>query len=86
MVETTEGWKFYTQVTPSHTILRDYRRIMTQIPREHYKTSIGTLANALWQASRTDPDGIPVLVLQQQDQDTYLETDPDGTPVLVTGS
>jgi lysophospholipase L1-like esterase len=37
-------------------------------------------------SSDTDPDGVPVLVLQQQDQDTYLETDPDGTPVLVTGS
>lgn len=59
MVETPTGWRYYTQVTPTDTVTRDYRRLMTQIPREHYKTSLGTTANALWQQSRIDPDGVP---------------------------
>lgn len=60
MVELADtGWAYYSQVSSTATVLRDYRRIMTQIPREHFKTSLGTIANALWQVSRIDPDGVP---------------------------
>lgn len=54
-----KGWIYYSQVASNDVVLRDYRRIMTQVPREHFKTSLGTIANALWQVSRTDPDGVP---------------------------
>lgn len=63
MVEVERGgmreWLYFTQVRSDDKVVRDYRRIMTQIPREHFKTSMGTLANSLWQASRLDPDGVP---------------------------
>lgn len=52
-------WRYYTQVPADAKVVRDYCRIMTQVPREHFKTSLGTLANSLWQASRIDPDGVP---------------------------
>lgn len=54
-----KGWLYYSQVSSDDKVLRDYRRSMTQIPREHFKTSLGTIANSLWQASRVDPDGVP---------------------------
>lgn len=60
MVKKATGeWVYYTQVHPSEPLARDQRRIITQIPREHFKTSLGTISNALWQVSRTDPDGVP---------------------------
>ena len=56
-----KGWVYYSQVSTNDKVVRDYRRIMTQIPREHFKTSLGTIANSLWQVSRVDPDGVPGL-------------------------
>lgn len=59
MCQRADGkWVYYGQVNSHDTLVRDYRRIMTQIPREHFKTSLGTIANSLWQASRIDPDGV----------------------------
>lgn len=42
----------WDQVSTSDMVLQDYRRMMTQIPRETFKTSLGTRANALWQLCR----------------------------------
>ena len=40
------GWKYYSQVSSTDTLLRDYRRIMTQIPREHFKCRrVGSLVH-----------------------------------------
>ena len=39
----------FTEVSSTDKIVSDYRRVMTQIPREFFKTSLGTRANALWQ-------------------------------------
>jgi hypothetical protein len=48
-------WVPYHQLRPSDEILQDCRRLMTQIPREFFKTSMGTIANTLWQICR-EPD------------------------------
>jgi len=42
----------YHNLRQSDEILDDYRRLMTQIPREMFKTSLGTIANAIWQICR----------------------------------
>lgn len=46
----------------------DYRRIITQNPRGSFKTSLGTLANALWQICRA-PDQ-PVCILNETENNT----------------
>ena len=61
-IETAPGvreWKYYSEVDAGAKVTRDYTRIMTQISREMFKTSLGTLANSLWQTSRIDPDKVP---------------------------
>lgn len=45
-----------------------YERIMTQIPREFFKTSVGTRANALWQICR-EPHK-PVAIFNERDQNS----------------
>lgn len=42
----------------------NYRRIMIQIPREFFKTSVCTRANALWQLCR-EPD-LPVMIVNER--------------------
>tara|TARA_R110002020_G_scaffold68553_10_gene179378 strand:- start:7793 stop:9559 length:1767 start_codon:yes stop_codon:yes gene_type:complete len=42
----------------------DYRRLMIQIPREFFKTSVATRANALWQICR-EPDQ-PVVIVNER--------------------
>ncbi len=42
-----------------------YRRIMTQIPREFFKTSVGTRGNALWQITK-EPNK-PVAIFNERD-------------------
>lgn len=58
-------WVYYTDVDEANdAILEDYRRLMTQIPREHFKTSVGTVANSLWQLSR-EPH-LPVAIFNEK--------------------
>ena len=47
MVQKLSGeWVYYTQVHPSEPLMRDQRRIITQIPREHFKCrKVGSLVN-----------------------------------------
>ena len=43
-----------------------YRRLLMQIPRGHLKTSLGTIANSLWQVSR-DPEA-PVAIFNEKEE------------------
>jgi hypothetical protein len=47
-------------------IITDYRRIMVQIPREFFKTSVATRANSLWQVCR-DPNKTIVIFNERLD-------------------
>ena len=59
-----EQWVHYTTLRQTDIILDDYRRLMTQIPREFFKTSTGTIANALWQISK-EPH-LPIAIFNEK--------------------
>jgi hypothetical protein len=58
--------KYFTDVSSSDSIVLDNRRLMTQIPREFFKTSLGTRANALWQICR-EPH-LPVAIFNERQE------------------
>ena len=62
-VEMNDG-TFLTDPGDRTDIKMDYRRLMIQIPREFFKTSVVTRANALWQICR-EPDR-PVCIFNER--------------------
>ena len=48
----------------------DHKRLMLQVPRGHLKTSLGTIANALWQISR-EPDQ-PVAIFNEKEDNAAM--------------
>lgn len=48
----------------------DHKRLMVQIPRGHLKTSIGTMANALWQTCR-EPE-LPVAIFNEKQENAEM--------------
>jgi hypothetical protein len=61
----TDGTRrYFTEISSSDSVVLDNRRIMTQIPREFFKSSLGTLANATWQICR-EPH-LPVAIFNEQ--------------------
>jgi hypothetical protein len=47
-----------------------YRRLMVQVPRGTFKTSVGTIANSLWQTCR-DPDA-PIAIFNEKEDNAAM--------------